>query len=1094
MGGQGPFNPIRFKGGPVTAEDLNRVQDRIKEAFGEQSVINQRTYVTAPVGSVPNQAPTSIPGTGGGPWLNGAVQYVSGSPKAKDTNDGLGWDTAKRTGYAAAAAVLTSGGGTVYMADGSSWGGPVGGQGAYLRGDGATIPGWLSTLDGSGAPIQLRVIGVGRGNSYPFTKAGAATIYAGSNVDADFRTKPAMWLVRCSTQVSFENIAFKPAPGYEGSSGEATNLQARISWDYNRNADGSLRSMVASSSARAGGLATHVVAMPAGIPVASASRSGAVVTVTLPRPAGQATFPPWRTSTTVWIQSTDAHFPSGAYQLLTCNSNVDSQTDWGFTYNDGGSGSFTTTGLTVSSPGCGVGSIIEVQGVNVEFPARTHVVTGVSVASATQATITVTDESGGASASPGYFDGPNGRIHYTVSSGNYGVTILTQERGYAACVAPNLDGFVALRNPGFSQFFTAGPTIDIGGTRAVHTHLSDSYVTGYYPDPRTTTPYLRWQHPAIVVYAYSNAGNGGLVTLRLTGVDACIAGSTNEQEGYFEIDVPVFDSGTGYPPPFADIDGGRFTIVNVRDIHVADAAVAYQEPVFNGIPPGNIRGQYRFLQRAVGPSNNYIADPVTWQVPGAFSPVVKSPWSNMNVGSWAGYASDLLVTGKHPAAWRDVSPVTPRFTNLVGDPSTWSSVPTVYATTQPTPLGRMSAIGYDGTPHGSYTGTTFSRTDSFFEVGGRLVVAAWVYIPSDRVNADWLWIFNSSDTSLTWDTPADSHADNHQSSWYLSPDFGGKGWQFIAFYPKLLTTDSNTISYTLKLLGPENGAGEVYLYEGVTVFWAPPELDDNDICEYLGTLRAQPYYLQPGMAGTFEGQPFVAHGGIGVDSSQLLTPSGAVSLPTKNLPLGDAGMTFQGYIPVLPLNRPLPGDMGASGASHAHGYAPDPGSTPGTTKYLREDATWQVPPDNGITQLTGDVVAGPGSGSQASVAIRQLHFYGVYNPAAASGWLFTSNASAVSATAIEWPLGIAASTWSIKAVVTSNTLTSGGGQTTDFQVSMNGTNLGGVTISNGTTGVFSNTGSTGGGSTSDTYGVNSGAFGAAPSGAITLTITVTLYP
>jgi len=37
----------------------------------------------------------------------------------------------------------------------------------------------------------------------------------------------------------------------------------------------------------------------------------------------------------------------------------------------------------------------------------------------------------------------------------------------------------------------------------------------------------------------------------------------------------------------------------------------------------------------------------------------------------------------------------------------------------------------------------------------------------------------------------------------------------------------------------------------------------------------------------------------------------------------------------------------ASGASHASGAVPDPGATPGTTKFLREDATWAVPAGSG---------------------------------------------------------------------------------------------------------------------------------------------------
>lgn len=35
--------------------------------------------------------------------------------------------------------------------------------------------------------------------------------------------------------------------------------------------------------------------------------------------------------------------------------------------------------------------------------------------------------------------------------------------------------------------------------------------------------------------------------------------------------------------------------------------------------------------------------------------------------------------------------------------------------------------------------------------------------------------------------------------------------------------------------------------------------------------------------------------------------------------------------------------MSASGSSHASGLVPDPGSTAGTTKFLREDGTWQIP-------------------------------------------------------------------------------------------------------------------------------------------------------
>ena len=36
-------------------------------------------------------------------------------------------------------------------------------------------------------------------------------------------------------------------------------------------------------------------------------------------------------------------------------------------------------------------------------------------------------------------------------------------------------------------------------------------------------------------------------------------------------------------------------------------------------------------------------------------------------------------------------------------------------------------------------------------------------------------------------------------------------------------------------------------------------------------------------------------------------------------------------------------EFGASGTNHSSGLVPDPGSTQGTTKFLREDGTWAVP-------------------------------------------------------------------------------------------------------------------------------------------------------
>lgn len=57
-------------------------------------------------------------------------------------------------------------------------------------------------------------------------------------------------------------------------------------------------------------------------------------------------------------------------------------------------------------------------------------------------------------------------------------------------------------------------------------------------------------------------------------------------------------------------------------------------------------------------------------------------------------------------------------------------------------------------------------------------------------------------------------------------------------------------------------------------------------------------------------------------------------------------------------------DMIASGASHAHGLVPAPPVSAGTSKYLREDGTWVVPPAaSGVTiAATALVIKGDGAG------------------------------------------------------------------------------------------------------------------------------------
>ena len=66
--------------------------------------------------------------------------------------------------------------------------------------------------------------------------------------------------------------------------------------------------------------------------------------------------------------------------------------------------------------------------------------------------------------------------------------------------------------------------------------------------------------------------------------------------------------------------------------------------------------------------------------------------------------------------------------------------------------------------------------------------------------------------------------------------------------------------------------------------------------------------------------------------------------------------------------------MGASGSGHASGLVPDPGSTAGTTKFLREDGTWQVPAADASGKEDKMTVVTPGAVTSLSPAINTLTY------------------------------------------------------------------------------------------------------------------------
>jgi hypothetical protein len=92
-------------------------------------------------------------------------------------------------------------------------------------------------------------------------------------------------------------------------------------------------------------------------------------------------------------------------------------------------------------------------------------------------------------------------------------------------------------------------------------------------------------------------------------------------------------------------------------------------------------------------------------------------------------------------------------------------------------------------------------------------------------------------------------------------------------------------------------------------------------------------------------------------------PDGTIKArPLGSGPGNPVDLTGTNVVPILP-------NFVASGASHARGIVPDPGATVGTTRYLREDATWAAPPSGGGGGSTLTTYFFPYTGAGATVAI-----------------------------------------------------------------------------------------------------------------------------
>jgi hypothetical protein len=125
----------------------------------------------------------------------------------------------------------------------------------------------------------------------------------------------------------------------------------------------------------------------------------------------------------------------------------------------------------------------------------------------------------------------------------------------------------------------------------------------------------------------------------------------------------------------------------------------------------------------------------------------------------------------------------------------------------------------------------------------------------------------------------------------------------------------------------------------------------------------------------------------------VLTTADTGGVPNTRQVIAGTGLSGGGALTANVTLIAVP--MGASGAAHSAGMVPDPGATAGTSKYLREDGSWQLAPVVSVFGRTGAVVGAQHDYTAAMVdnAVDATQFYA--NPP----WITQLNWSVVASSA-----------------------------------------------------------------------------------------------
>jgi hypothetical protein len=815
----------------------------------------------------------------GGIWRNPLTQYVS--PTGDDSQDGLGWPTAKKYLATAVAAVIDAGGGEVHFAQGTST--QADRQGLWLRDDGVTVPGWFSTL----APIKF--VGYGSAIS-PFGYTPCGGLVGGATYTQG-RFNPSLWI--CSSRrnvLAFDSVGFGAAPS-DPSILSSSSTAVRLGWDYQRGADfapkfQSITSWARVTSGSPPGVATLAVTAST-FPVVSMSRLSGVVTVNFTNTDPVACWQGGTPGTTFDIAGTPGGFPAGTFTVDTLISGTS------FQYTQAGADIplAAATG-TITSTNCKADDRIEVVSTDSEVPSTTYKVTSVPNGH----TLVVID-----------YYGQGGRTP-TVTVPNPGALVL-QDRSFRQSIA--LTSFVRCQaeqlNVPDSGAFTGelGPTVDVGSMTDGRLVFREICIGGGGPNTGSGVNVLDPDRSAWMLSDGGGAGGGNSFFVKHArpvggGIRVWTDGtSVDVDDVQADIGVPLI------PPPIVEFCG---TAPQPHSLLVATRS--FQTDRGTVLDPD-------FVCDKLLPANVYVMDAEIVNGPGTVvSGETALGWSSNRIKSplqlaQAGYWADRRIAGQHPSNYRSLGLLqAARYKNLVTqDPAGWTHLGTTLTAGQADPFRGTAAIRLDSLIPGVGMSVTLATADvATRAVGDRWAFGCWVrgdtaLRGASTVNGVLVLSYDHGTSNGPF-TTYDGNQITASTPFAFAknvPFLGDGEWQWCSCSGTLATVDNaSAVSNALVQY-----TDAMTIYRPTLVKVPVGDMTDDEFAEFVLTLRHQSDYLEPHTVGTDNGVPFIGHGGLGVDSSVLVNPSGAPGSLTKLLPVLDSdGSTISGYAPVYPLGGP----------------------------------------------------------------------------------------------------------------------------------------------------------------------------------------------